>query len=422
MKVSWRLAALGVLSVVLLGGCTSHSSISSPSSSPSSAVQISLPAITGNIPDELDNSQWKLITIDETLLSPGAYISLYFVNGKIWSHTGLNTLEGSYSIRTPGTIVFSEAVWTLMSGPWTFTTSLEIFSQQETDYQESFRESMVYKLVENHLEINDTPGKKSLVFERLPEYAMKPAKLIGTSWQLFSLDGKPAAFPAILDFKDSNQAIVQAGSLEDEITYEASGDIIHFLSLTRKHFDPSQESSRHADQLSGYLSFMAGYRLTEYQLELFTAQGRTLVFKPSIAVETNSFITIRPFPGDYLTNSQDVSSQVLLIDVQVNSGITEKEYFGLAPTGIVKIGEPILVVSGRIQNKHPENKEIAMWAAGYDEVGNQVSWTLDAAHIIGQIGIHLEKDELGQFTLHLNTAQKMKGIRIFANNYAIDPP
>lgn len=63
-----------------------------------------------------------------------------------------------------------------------------------------------------------------------------------------------------------------------------------------------------------------------------------------------------------------------------------------------------------------------MWAGGYDKTGKQVAWTLDAAHLPGHIGLHLENDEVGQFTLHLNMADNIKSIRIFANNYPITPP
>ncbi|MFC1918999.1 hypothetical protein ACFLWW_03410 [Chloroflexota bacterium] len=131
-------------------------------------------------------------------------------------------------------------------------------------------------------------------------------------------------------------------------------------------------------------------------------------------------IEVSPSLGAYLTNPQDISSEVLLKDVQVKKGVSDKQYStSLYP---VNVGESIQIVSGTIQNKHKENKEIAIWAEGYDETGKQVAWTLDAAHIAGQIGLHLENGENGEFTLHLNTAENIKTIRIFANNYSVTPP
>jgi len=133
-------------------------------------------------------------------------------------------------------------------------------------------------------------------------------------------------------------------------------------------------------------------------------------------------ITVTPSPGSYLSNSQNVSSEVLLKDVQVTREVSDKPYALPWSSALPKAGEPILVVSGSIQNNHKQNKEIAMYAEGYDATGKQVSWTLDAAPFLGCIGLHLENDETGQFTLHLNMADNIKSIRIFANNYSITPP
>ncbi len=156
--------------------------------------------------------------------------------------------------------------------------------------------------------------------------------------------------------------------------------------------------------------------------------GLWFAFKPS-AVSTLE-IAVTPSPGNYLTNSQNVSSEVLLKDIQVSYGVSDRQYgypYFYAGESVwyqhaVNIGEPILIVSGNIQNNHKENKEIAMYAEGYDETGKQVAWTLDAAHIAGQIGLHLETEETGEFTLHLNFSKETKTIRIFANNYTVTPP
>ena len=133
-------------------------------------------------------------------------------------------------------------------------------------------------------------------------------------------------------------------------------------------------------------------------------------------------IKVEPMPGSYLHNSQDESSGVILKDVQIKASICEKEYFSpWYPSHTVKEGDPCLVVSGHIQNRHEENSEIAMYAEGYDEAGEQAAWTLDAAHIAGQIGLHLEYEETSEFTLHLNLSEDTRAIRIFANNYSVTP-
>lgn len=138
---------------------------------------------------------------------------------------------------------------------------------------------------------------------------------------------------------------------------------------------------------------------------------------------TGAEIKVEPMPGSYLSNSHNESSGVVLKDVQIKTDICDKEYFSpWYPSHTVKRGDPCLVVSGHIQNMHEENSEIAMYAEGYDEAGEQVAWTLDAAHIAGQIGLHLEYEETGEFTLHLNLSEDIRTIRIFANNYSVTPP
>lgn len=140
-------------------------------------------------------------------------------------------------------------------------------------------------------------------------------------------------------------------------------------------------------------------------------------------IDTETQIEVSPSPGIYLSNSQNISSEVLLKDVQINKSVSDKKYFSpWYPSRTVNTGESILIVTGHIQNKHVDNKEIAMYAEGYDETGKQVAWTLDIAHIAGQIGLHLENDETGTFILHLNIAENIKSIRIFANNYNVPPP
>jgi hypothetical protein len=171
-----------------------------------------------------------------------------------------------------------------------------------------------------------------------------------------------------------------------------------------------------------WLSIILGLTLIP---AIFILSGCNRHAAPSTRVQLpgGDSISVLPSPLAYLTNSENVSSEVWLKDVRVSKGISEKQYTApWYPAHTVNIGEPVLVVSGSIQNKHQENKEIAMYSEGYDEAGKQVAWTLDASHIVGQIGLHLENEETGQFVLHLNMAENITSIRIFANNYPITPP
>lgn len=134
-------------------------------------------------------------------------------------------------------------------------------------------------------------------------------------------------------------------------------------------------------------------------------------------------IGVSPAPGSYLLNSFGESSEVLLKDIRINTEINDKHYFSPSyPAHTVDTGEYILVVNGSVQNQHPENSYIGMYAEGYDETGKQVAWTLDAAHVAGQIGLHLENGKTGELTLHLNFSKNIKSICIFAFTSPIPIP
>ena len=134
-------------------------------------------------------------------------------------------------------------------------------------------------------------------------------------------------------------------------------------------------------------------------------------------------VTLTPATGAYLFNSQNESSEVLLKSVAIEKSVSDKQYFSpWYPLHTVNAGESVLVVSGTVQNNHPTNKEIMMYAEGYDVTGKQIAWTHDASSIVGQIGFRLESEETGMFTIHLNFDENIKSIRIYASNYNQIPP
>jgi len=133
---------------------------------------------------------------------------------------------------------------------------------------------------------------------------------------------------------------------------------------------------------------------------------------------TDTGMYVIPSAGNYIPNSE-----IWLQYVHIEKVFSDKQYFApWYPLHTVNEGEFIIEVSGSIQNKHPQYEYITMYAEGYDETGEQVAWTLDDAHIAGQIGLYLKNEETSEFTLHLNFSDNMKTIHIFANVYGLPPP
>jgi len=132
-------------------------------------------------------------------------------------------------------------------------------------------------------------------------------------------------------------------------------------------------------------------------------------------------VTLTPSPGNYLFDSQNEPSEVLLQTVQIEKSVSN---VGITSTGsaiAINEGGPIWVISGNIQNNHPTTQAIDMHADGYDAKGKQVAWTFDA-HIVGQREIQLENGETGAYILILNYSGNVKSFRIYASNSSVPPP
>lgn len=145
--------------------------------------------------------------------------------------------------------------------------------------------------------------------------------------------------------------------------------------------------------------------------------------QPTPSLSRDGLISLSPAIGDYLTDSQNVPSEVMLEESLVVQSISDQQYANpWYPAKTISQGSPILVVSGTIQSKNRGYCEIGLYAEGYDAAGKQVSWTLDASGIAGQVGLSLEYGQTTEFTLHLNMASNIKAVRIFATPYSKASP
>ena len=135
-------------------------------------------------------------------------------------------------------------------------------------------------------------------------------------------------------------------------------------------------------------------------------------------------LTVNPLPGEYLATSPDgARSELLLLTIEVEQIESPERYWSYRDERYtVEQGEPILVVSGVIQNRHRTYSEISMTAHGYDSAGEQVSFTLDSAHLPGCIGLKIPPGETGEFTLHMNPDEDVTSIHIYGGTSPIPPP
>jgi len=141
-------------------------------------------------------------------------------------------------------------------------------------------------------------------------------------------------------------------------------------------------------------------------------------FKKTIDV---SDIQIEPPAGQFLY-LDDSGNGVNLVSVQVEWGVSERDYSSFPDGSRVHKGDPIIIVSGTIECQVMGIRYATLFATGYDAKGNVVSRTLDEGPKVGLIGFELEPRV--EFTLHLSAADNIQIIKLqFPDKlYDIPPP
>jgi hypothetical protein len=137
-------------------------------------------------------------------------------------------------------------------------------------------------------------------------------------------------------------------------------------------------------------------------------------------VTTSTEIEVSSSIGIPLKVSQKVSG-VLLKEIQISQGTSDEYYMSpVSPSVLVYPDDPILVITGIIQNIDNKNTYINLNAIGYDEAGETVAWTFYKYNsIYGKNQLILESEETCEFTLHLNFPENIKSIIISANSFIV---
>ena len=228
------------------------------------------------IPIELDGTQWKLISLNGSELIEGIYISLYFRNGIVWGSAGCNIYGGDYFTEDPDILTIPG-----VDNTEVLCLSPEGIIEQEDIYTRSLKNAAFYYVIGEHLEIYSANKQKLLIFERKPEYPMNPADLVGTSWQLISINGEQViqGLSIILTFDSDSEASGRAGCFDYELPYEASGDDIRWGMRAERNGELPQELESQALRYTDSILWASNYRLTIDGLEIYTAEGDILVYK-----------------------------------------------------------------------------------------------------------------------------------------------
>jgi len=228
----------------------------------------------------LDGTRWSLIEINGSEIIEGTHISLYFDDGTATGSAGCNSYYGDYSTKNPNILKIQVPGRTDMDCP-----SPEGVIEQEKVYLSTLPRAATYEIDNDNLEIYSEDKRKLLVFERKQKFQMNPDKLIGTSWQLVSMNGAPIleGLSILLTFESGSRATGRAGVFNYVLDYTASGDSIRWGMGSHRLRELPQlprELEHQALEYTDAIARASHYNLTEDRLEIFTSRGDSFVYKP----------------------------------------------------------------------------------------------------------------------------------------------
>ncbi len=275
-------------------------------------------------------TRWTLTSLNGAPLVEGTNITLNFgegeTEGQIEGFAGCNGYGGTYAASDDGALSTGEIMSTMM-----LCEAPEGVADQEQQYLLRLGEVVAYEVTDGQLSLKNDAGQMLLLFSQGEESAdMNPADLVGTAWQLRSLNGSdPVEGSTItLAFLDESMVIGHAGCREYVFSYGADGDGINFpMQSMLGEEDCLQDEAlwRQEGQYTDSFTWARSYRLGEGQLELLTARGETLVFD-ALPEETNASLegTVWRLTG-FVEQQQTASTDMPAPAVMVTGTIPQTE-------------------------------------------------------------------------------------------------
>jgi heat shock protein HslJ len=153
---------------------------------------------------------------------------------------------------------------------------------QEQSYLAALGSADAYRIAGDQLSISDAAGSALLIFEREGAIAMNPAELVGSAWQLDSVDGKHADGHYTLVFDSATRLSGRTACRDYRADYQADSDSFGLGFMEMVGLDclrPRVVLPAEGDYTTR-LGWVNRYRLDGDKLELLTTRGESLVFVP----------------------------------------------------------------------------------------------------------------------------------------------
>lgn len=226
----------------------------------------------------LDGTSWKLVALNGEPPLEGTTITAAFSEGEITGNSGCNSYAGSHTLDG-NEITFDTLLATEMA-----CLEPEGVMEQETTYLETLRGAAEVRLTDGQMEMLDESGAVLLRFERQESFTGDPAQLVGTEWELLTLDGSTLdeEWDFTLAFA-GNRYSGLAGCRHFEGSYEAGDGEIRFADMTMLEEEcPAAGDDYYAleGQFTDCLTWARHWRIAQDQLEIRTERGEVLIFTP----------------------------------------------------------------------------------------------------------------------------------------------
>ena len=126
-------------------------------------------------PVALDGSRWVLTTLNGISVVEGSNLTLRFAAGRAAGLAGINRYSGEYVAADEGTLTIREIQVNAQ-----LCQTPQSAMPQEDAFIEALQNAAAYRVMGDHLEIENAEGETTLVFTRIEEFPMGSNDLVGT--------------------------------------------------------------------------------------------------------------------------------------------------------------------------------------------------------------------------------------------------
>ena len=223
--------------------------------------------------DRLDGTWWELAALRGEPVESRPRITLELEPGRFGGFGGCNWYGAAYTSGAEG----------LEIGPAESTARAcadRTIGDRESRYFKAFAEIASHEMRDDRLVFRDGRGEEILEFSLLERFDSDPSSLVGTSWELVSVNGEPVSGRAITLNLGRGMMKGFAGCRDYDGTWTGKKDVIAVTSISMLTLEcEPRDLLLKEGNFTTLLSESRHYRLREDRLELSTDAGDVLLFR-----------------------------------------------------------------------------------------------------------------------------------------------